>query len=71
MPSWCGVWVVFDFSLMDPGAGWLKLGLTLQDPVQIWAVALHLATLSPDSCLTLQDTMWLPSAMQAVVLKGR
>ena len=56
---------------MDPGAGWLKLGLTLQDPGQRWAVALPLATLSPDSCLPLQDTMWLPSAMQAVVLKGR
>lgn len=56
---------------MDPGAGWLKPGLTLQDPGQRRAVALPLATLGPDSCLTLQDTMRIPSIMRAVVLKGR
>lgn len=47
------------------------LGFTLQDLRAKSDFEMTLLTLSPDPCLTLQDTMWLLSAMPAPVLKGR
>lgn len=54
--------MAFDFSPMDMEAEWPRLGLTLQDPGM---------KMGPDTCLTLQETMWLLSTTTALVLKGR